>query len=161
MSDVVQFERPTPPPPPEAQTLKDWFGDDDWALQMCARWRMERAQQQRIWAEADLKFGWGFLVAPGFDIDTAPLDRMHWLQEQLSIVEPRTMLLACELLRLCATILAYEKVDSESTLAHGPVLEIVRNVLNALEHVSGTVPVGETVQRRRKRRPRTEPAAAA
>ena len=59
---------------------------------------------------------------------------MHQLEELLSMAKPRTMLLARELLGICVTILAYEGEDPEGTLAQGPVLEIVRNVISSLEH---------------------------
>jgi hypothetical protein len=56
------------------------------------------------------------------------------------IGKPRTMLLARELLGVCITILAHE--DPEGTLAEGPVLEIVRNVVEALEHCKAEMRIG-------------------
>ena len=58
---------------------------------------------------------------------------MHSVESTLSIVEPRTAGLAVELLRICTTILSHD--DPKGTLADGPVLEIVRNVMRSLERL--------------------------
>jgi len=102
MSDVLDFKQSEPP------TLKDKFGDDDWVLKACAEWRASRAQMQKNWAEHDLANGWGTLPDAHIKLDSDPLERMQRFEELLSIAKPRTMLLACELLGICATILAYE-----------------------------------------------------
>lgn len=153
MSDVVPFKRP--PAPASAlktsTTLKDHFGNDDWMLRMCAEWRAARAQQQKNWAEHELATGWGHLPDKG-DLDLTPLQRMDYLEDHLSQWEPRTILLARELLGMCITILAYKNEDPKSVLAEGPVLEILRNVVASLEDLSGDMPIGRAARERRKRR---------
>jgi len=127
MSNIVEFKRPDPPkgPPP---TLDDIFGDDASYLRFISQWRVARAQQQKNWAEHDLA-AWvnsAQLAQP----DLSPLERMRELECHLAQVRPQTMLLAYELLGMCATILAYE--HPEDKLADGPVLDIVRNVMWSL-----------------------------
>jgi hypothetical protein len=140
MNDVVDFKRPKPPAqPPKIPTLKDNFGDDDWILKMCAEWRAARAQMQKNWAEHDLANGWGTLPDARIKLDSEPLERMHELEWHLSSAKPQTMLLARELLGMCVTILAYEGEDPEGTLAQGPVLEIIRNVISSLNHQKATM----------------------
>ena len=142
MSDVLDFKQSEPP------TLKDKFGDDDWVLKACAEWRASRAQMQKNWAEHDLANGWGTLPDAHIKLDSDPLERMQRHEELLSMAKPRTMLLACELLGICVTILAYEGEDPEGTLAQGPVLEIVRNVISSLECCDSEMRIGPDADRR-------------
>jgi hypothetical protein len=65
---------------------------------------------------------------------------MHQLEYFLSGAKPRTMLLARELLGICVTILSFE--NPEATLAQGPVLEIVRNVISSLEFQKADMRIG-------------------
>jgi len=95
--------------------------------------------------------GWGWLLEDHV-LDKEPLERMLALENQLSFFEPRTILLAREMLRACVTILAHGYEDPESPLAQGPVLEIIRNVLKSLENVKGETPIGEAVFKRRRRK---------
>jgi hypothetical protein len=62
----------------------------------------------------------------------------------LTDIQPQTMLLARELLRMAVTILAYsgEDPNPESALGNGPVLEIVRNVLASLEDCKAEMRIG-------------------
>ncbi|HEU0040279.1 MAG TPA: hypothetical protein VFR76_13505 [Verrucomicrobiae bacterium] len=152
MSDVVPFERPAPPtePPKPAPTLKDRFGNDAWPLEMVAEWRARRAQMQKNWALHEFADGWGYLSS--HDLDQEPLHRMQTIESHISICEPRTVLLARELLRMCVTILAHGNEDPESVLAQGPVLEIVRNVITSLEAMHGDMPIGDAARASRGRR---------
>ncbi len=52
------------------------------------------------------------------------------------------MLLARELLGVCVTILAYAYEDPESTVAQGPVLKILRNVLDSLDCCEAKTKIG-------------------
>jgi hypothetical protein len=119
---------------------------------MCAEWRAARAQQQKNWAEHELAAGWGYLPDKGIELSLEPLDKMHELEYHLSRTEPRTILLARELLGVCVTILAHETEDPEHILAQGPVLDIVRNVIKSLDTMNGDMPIGAS--RRRKAKPR-------
>lgn len=135
MTDVVDFKHPGPPKgPPKEPTLKDKFGYDADCLKWIAEWRAARAQMQKNWAENDLATGWGTLRTNGIRLDHKPLERMNELECHLANWKPQTMLLARELLQMAVTILAYrgEDPNPESTLGNGPVLEIVRNVADAL-----------------------------
>jgi hypothetical protein len=142
MSDVVTFP---PPPASKTPTLKEKFGYADAAwLKMCAEWRAARAQMQKNWAEYDLAIGWGTLPHDFVKLDTSPLDRIKELEYFLAQAKPQTALLARELLRIAVTILAYqgEDPDPETYFGNGPVLEIARNVLAALEHCEAEMRVG-------------------
>ena len=154
MSDIVNFERPDPArgPSKKAQTLQDHFGSDDWILKMCAEWRAARAQQQKNWAEHELATGWGCLPDEGALLDLEPLSRMQDLEYHIAQSEPRTILLARELLGICVTILAHQYENPEHTLSDGPVLEIVRNVVKSLEALSSRTPIGDAAREQCKRR---------
>ncbi len=123
-------------------SLRDYFGDDDWLLALCAQWRAARAQQQKNWAEHALATGWGTLPDADIELDLDPLARMRELQSQLENVEPRTILLARELLRIALTILVHQREDAESPLSDGPVLDVVRNVLSSLDWLPGETRLG-------------------
>ena len=68
---------------------------------------------------------------------------MKHLEGLLSGYRPRTLLLAQEMLRICVTILAHQKEDPKSTLAKGPVLKIIRNVLSSLGWLDAEMAIGE------------------
>jgi len=110
---------------------------------------------QKNWALYELAHGWGHLPEKDADADKEPLDRMNALEGYLSICQPRTVLLARELLRMCVTTLAHAHEDPESTLAQGPVLEIIRNVITALEPMPDATPIGDAAREQRKRRKAT------
>ena len=117
------------------ETLTSKFGDYDAAyLEWCANWRILRAQQQINWAKHDLATGWGILPAEGIGLSLDPLDQLRALEDRLVTVTPRTVLLAREMLGICVTILAHP--EPEANLAKGPVLEIIKNVLAALDQMS-------------------------
>jgi hypothetical protein len=147
MSKIVDFKHLGPPKGPSKQpSLKDKFGYDADSLGWVAEWRAARAQMQKNWAEYDLAAGWGTLPSDGIKLDSDPLERMKELEYRLAALEPQTMLLARELLRMAVTILAYtgEDPNPDSTLGNGPVLEIVRNVLASLEHCKAEMRIGPT-----------------
>ena len=116
---------------------------DEWLLKL-ARWRVARARQQKNWAEHQAATMWGTLPdnhSP--ELDLSPLERMKELENLFAeIGKPRTMLLARELLGVCVTILAHAHEDPESTFAQGPVLEILRNVLNSLDWCKAEMEIG-------------------
>ena len=141
MSDVIDFKRPTPPAGP-AQPPKSIFGRDDFLLRQCAEWRAARAQQQKNWAEHDAATMWGTLPDAHIELDLDPLGQMKEIEGLLAtdVGVPRTVLGARQMLGMALTILAHE--DPEGTLAEGPVLEIVRNVVRALEHCEAEMRIG-------------------
>jgi hypothetical protein len=125
MSDVVALNNGSSQPPKF---------EDDWILKMCIEWRVARLEQQKNWALHELATMWGTLPDREIKLDLEPLRRMQEFESRLSAPEPRTMLCARELLGVVNTILAHAVEDPEATLASGPVLEIVRNVTEALGH---------------------------
>jgi len=129
-----------PPTPPPTETLETIFGHDAYKLRFCAEWRAHRAQQEKNWALEELASGFGHLESG--DLDLSPLEQMGSLEHPIAGFEPCTALLACELLRICTTILAKQKEDPEHIMASGPVLEIIRNVVKALEHLPGNTRIG-------------------
>jgi hypothetical protein len=115
------------------ELLKPKYGDvDSVYLRYCAEWRILRAQQQLNWAKHEYETGWGSLPDRDRDIelDTTPLFRMKELENILGDIEPQTVLGA---IGICVTILSHEY--PEEKLGHGPILEIVKNVLAALQHL--------------------------
>jgi len=137
LSEILNFKRPEPP----AQPPKSKFGFDDGYLKFCAEWRAARAQQQKNWAEHDAATMWGTLPDAHIDLDTKPLTHMKELEDILGEVEPRTVLLARELLGIAITILAHE--NRESYLAQGPLLDILRNVVHSLEYCKAEMRIGK------------------
>jgi hypothetical protein len=138
MTDVIQL-RPASTEPEKPPKI---FGNDDWLLRMCTQWRAARAQQQKNWAEHEEATMFGFLDDRHIKLDTDPLCRMKQLECDIADMEPRTIILARELLGVAATILAHSIEHPEATLSDGPILEIIVNVKNALEHCDGKMPIG-------------------
>jgi hypothetical protein len=68
--------------------------------------------------------------ACGVDLDTDPLDRMKRLEDHLALMTPRTPEFARQLLGICITILSHP--EPEEHLGKGPILEIIKNVKDAL-----------------------------
>ena len=128
MSRIAERKPAAPPPDP------DPIFEDNSVLELCAEWRIARATMQIIWAKDEV-------CPPTIGIpggrDFEPLNRMHEIEHHLSRSEPHTLLCARELLGVAVTMLTHS--DRESTLAQGPVLEIVRNVRNALGNLKGTL----------------------
>ena len=106
---------------------------------------------QNNWANHELATGWGRLDHHGLELDSRPLDLKKDIEYHLSRSKPSTMLTACEMLRVCMTILAHQQEDSKHTFAEGPVLEIVRSVLSALEDVRSEMAVGSEAIKQRRR----------
>ncbi len=114
--------------------LKANFGQDGGYLEMCAKWRVLRAQQQINWAMHRLETGWDkFPGADDVELDTNPLFQMKDIESTLATVTPRTALLARELLDICVTILSCG--DDASVLGEGPILEMVKNVKDAIDQL--------------------------
>jgi len=141
MSDVVHLNIPLPPPtaPPASKLVID-----ETLLEMCAMWRAKRAEQQKNWAELDLASMYGTRAAPPADL--SPLHQMQQLESHLADVQPRTMLLAREMLRMVVTILIDEMENPESVLADGPALKLVQNVLSSLAYCRGDMRIGPRKQ---------------
>jgi len=135
-------ERTRTPPPPD--TLENHFGHDAWKLRICAEWRALRAQQEKNWAEYEVASGWGHLEDRRAQrgLDLKPLELMVALERHLAGFEPCTVLLARELLGVCTTILARQKEEPEHVMGQGPVLEIIRNVFEALQFLDGETRLG-------------------
>jgi hypothetical protein len=154
MSDIIQFDRPAPPTaPPKPETLRTHFADA-YLLEMTAVWRASRAQMQKNWACHEIATGYGWLD-DRIKLDREPLETMLTMESRLAECEPRTMLAAREMLRMCVTILAMQVEDPQHTMAQGPILEIIRNVLTSLDAVKSDLPVGNAAlppRRRRKRK---------
>ena len=145
MSNITNF--------PDHQRRSDG-GDkheDDWFLKWIAEWRLMRYRQEIAWTEHNWRTRWGTRddrdIPP---VDTESLDRMSELQERFMMFEPRSALAARELLGVAVEILAYDKRDPGATLAQGPLLEIVRNVMKALGWLKWDTYIGPPDEQRRK-----------
>jgi hypothetical protein len=139
MNDIIEMRPRIPPSGPKQPKSKI---EDDWILKLCATWRMERAQQQKNWAAHELATRWGTLDSKDIKLDTGPLGRMQEIEHHLANLTPCTMLCAREMLGMGVTILAHAGEDPESTLANGPVLDIVRNVIQSLDYCKAEMSIG-------------------
>src|SRR5580704_11088947 len=112
--------------------------DDRRLLELCTQWQMARAQQEIIWAEQDFSRMDGSLPNEGIQPSTEPLAKMCELQDTLArLGEPQTVLGARELLGIAIKMLPYLIESPESTVALGPVIQLVRNVNEALKWLDG------------------------
>jgi hypothetical protein len=137
MADIVNLSDRQEPPPAD-----DSKSEDDWLLRLITEWRIMRHQQQIAWAEHNLLIRWGNKPDRNIPhVDTKCLQRMNEIEGLLSEFTPRTALGACQLLRVAVEILAYEGIDPEATLASGPILQIVRNVTDALGWLCPDLPL--------------------
>ena len=155
MSNITNF--------PDHQRRSDG-GDkheDDWFLKWIAEWRLMRYRQEIAWTEHNWRTRWGtrddrdipLVDTESLDRMRAPADcdRMSELQERFMMFEPRSALAARELL---GVVLAYDKRDPGATLAQGPLLEIVRNVMKALGWLKWDTYIGPPDERERRRKRR-------
>lgn len=112
-------------------------GSDDFILRLIAEWRVARYQQQIIWAQHEQKTVYGHVdgVEP---VDTTNLDKMCECEWYLAGLRPTHALAAQQLLDVAVEMLAHQHIDTESTLASGPALEIIKNVKSSLEFIDGT-----------------------
>ena len=112
--------------------------NDQRLLELCTQWQMARAQQEIIWAEQDFSRMDGSLPNEGIQPSTEPLAKMCEPQETLARVgEPQTVLGARELLGIAIKMLTYRIESPESTVAQGPVVQLIRNVNEALKWLDG------------------------
>jgi hypothetical protein len=112
--------------------------NDQRLLELCAQWQMARAQQEIIWAEQNFSRMDGSLPNEGIQPSTEPLAKMCELQDTLARVgEPQTVLGARELLGIAIKMLTYRIESPESTVAQGPVVQLIRNVNEALKWLDG------------------------
>jgi hypothetical protein len=112
--------------------------DDQRLLELCTQWQMARAQQEIIWAEQDFFRMDGSLPNEGIQPSAEPLAKMCELQDTLARVgEPQTVLGARELLGIAIKMLTYRIESPESTVAQGPVVQLIRNLNEALKWLDG------------------------
>ena len=112
--------------------------DDRGLLELCAQWQMARAQQEIIWAEQRLAWMDRSLPNESVQPSPGPLARMCVLQDTLArLGEPQTVLGARELLGIAIKMLTYRLESPESTVAQGPIVQLVRNVNEALKWLDG------------------------
>jgi len=130
MSNVFDFTKPTEPPQPPRKTPSENF--EDYMLGLCAEWHGARAQQMKHWAEQDRVNLFG-TKPDAVEINLSWLERMQEIEGYLIDVRPRTVRLAREMLRICLVTVAHEQVDPGSSLAKGPIAEILRNVLWSMD----------------------------
>jgi hypothetical protein len=121
-------------PPPQTPPAKL---EDEWIFRAVCNWKIARAKQQIAWAEHEQATLLGHRSDKGISLDLGPLDEMQTIEFHLSRFVPDTVLTARALLGMAVEIMAYESVDPEHHFANGPVLDIVRNCLRALEHLDG------------------------
>src|ERR1700737_5559010 len=112
--------------------------DDQRVLELWTQWQMARAQQEIIWAEQDFSRMDGALPNEAIHPSTNPRAKMCELQDTLARVgEPQTVLGARELLGIAIKMLTYRIESPESTVAQGPVIQLLRNVNEALKWLDG------------------------
>lgn len=115
--------------------------NDTLVLQIAANWRFARAQAMVCWADHDVKGLFGLREHRAADVGEC-INTMTRSLSLLATFEPKSARGAREVLRIAVEILAYREIDPEATLAEGPVLQILRNVLKASEWLDGNTPLG-------------------
>ena len=112
--------------------------DDRRLLDLCAQWRMAWAQHELNWAEPNLANKCGSLPNNATQLRPGPLTQMCELQDTFArLGEPHTILGARELLGIAVKLLAYRIEHSESTVDQGPIVQLIRNVSEALKWLDG------------------------
>jgi hypothetical protein len=110
-----------------------------WFLQVVTDWHVGRAQQEIEWAENNLANRWGTIKDPegAPNLTLKGLNQMHLAEEHLGMDHPKNMVCVRAALEIVVKILAHREIDPDSHFANGPVLEMVRNALDALSWVPG------------------------
>ena len=131
MADIVNI-RPVKPESP--------FDDlDECLLKIIRDWRVARAEQQAEWARHNLLIGYGYKDDRGLpSCNTDALTTMQHLEGPLAQLEPRCVLAAQQLLNVANEIIGHKAMYPESVMGDGPAFEIVRNVAQALDWITGT-----------------------
>lgn len=132
-------------PAPAAHPTTCALRADRGLLQLIGDWRIHRAQQLLNWAQFDLRES---LDDQDNKADTDPLEMMKTLEDVLSRGRPKSMRGAIKILEVAHTILSYE--HPEDYMADGPVVEILRNVIRALEYCDAGEPIGKLRMELRK-----------
>lgn len=132
-------------PAPAAHPTTCALRADRGLLQLIGDWRIHRAQQLLNWAQFDLRES---LDDQDNKADTDPLEMMKTLEDVLSRGRPKSMRGAIKMLEVAHTILSYE--HPEDYMADGPVVEILRNVIRALEYCDAGEPIGKLRMELRK-----------
>jgi hypothetical protein len=113
-------------------------------LERCARWHIARSRTILELAEDDLTSMFGYLRHDRLNTrSNAALKEMHTLEEEIASMQPKTIVGAEKMLEIALAILAHAEKDPDSALSEGPVLQIVRNVCQALEYGDGLRGIGE------------------
>jgi hypothetical protein len=127
----------------ELDKLKDWY-----ILTACSGWRLARASLLVAWAKEDEETVFGHFDEAGDYNGMIEQIRIHKdrLSETLNVLEhnpPRTIEGVREVLRVVVEILATRAADPEGFVGGGDLLQMVRQVEGALQHVDGDTPVGQ------------------
>lgn len=139
MNEVVNFNGQGPSEPRKPRKPNDQ--ESDAILRSVTEWRIARAQQQIEWAKSTHANAYTNSQVD-YPCSLEWLDRMREAENFLAQFEPGNIMAAWAMLEVAIEILAHEAIDPEATLASGPVGDIVRNVLRALESVKGDTPIG-------------------
>lgn len=124
-------------PAPEAH-LPPALQADRGLLEMIGDWRIHRAQQTLVWAQNEQRESLG---DTSYEVDTNELGMMKTLEDLIGAAEPKSMRAVVKMLGVAHTILSHE--DPKAYMADGPVVEILRNVIEALEYCDSGEPVGQ------------------
>jgi len=105
-----------------------------WFLQVANNWHVSRAQQEIEWAQGHLADRWGTICPPKGtpSLTMTGLDQMQAAEQHLAQEVPKNMLCVRLMLEIAVKILAHREIAPEDHFANGPVLEMVRNALDAL-----------------------------
>jgi hypothetical protein len=126
-------------PPPEP-----WPEIDRDVLATLIEWRITRATVESVWARQELQNCQG-IRQPDHKPGHKPPDfveRMQVIEAALSVMQPKTIRTATEMLNMVLMILAAREVSDYSTLGTGPVFELVRNVRDALNRTPDATVIG-------------------
>jgi hypothetical protein len=122
-------------PPADDQHPTPWLEADRHVMHTIIEWRISRATVELMQAQGDARECVGIREPmPSKGCATIDYyDRYRAIEHALTVFKPGTVRSARAMLDIVLTILAASEVDPDGALANGPVLDLVRNVRDALK----------------------------
>jgi len=111
---------------------------DDSTVVAATRALRARAEAQFVWARIDEA---ELVEAEVENTSKACLDEARQYFHSLAAYEPRTVRGATAMLSVALDVLVHRLLEPDLVLAEGPVIEIIRNVRNALQTVDPDTPL--------------------
>jgi len=112
---------------------RDDFLMENYLLQKCAAWHVDRAQPRLHWAQRDLDELQGNDTG---DLDLNSLELMKEIEEDLRSWEPKTPGGADQLLGIVIEIFSHAQKEPGEHFGQGPVLDYLRNLRRSIPRFS-------------------------